>query len=83
MATDFDVVIVGTGFAGHCAALEAASAGARVLLVDSEAQIGGSSRLSTGMMMAAGTRFQAERGIDDEPDRLFRHYVTAPATGLQ
>ncbi len=77
MATDFDVVIVGTGFAGHCAALEAAAAGARVLLVDSEAQIGGSSRLSTGMMMAAGTRFQAERGIDDEPDRLFRHYVTA------
>ena len=77
MATDFDIVIIGTGFAGHCAALEAAKAGARILMVDSEAIAGGSSRLSTGMMMAAGTRFQKERGIDDEPERLFRHYVTA------
>ncbi len=74
---DFDVVIIGSGFAGHCAALEAAAAGVRVLMVESEGAVGGSSKLSTGMMMAAGTRFQKERGIDDEPDRLFRHYVTA------
>ncbi len=77
MANDFDVVIIGSGLAGHCAALEAAKAGARVLIVDSEGEIGGSSKLSTGMMMAAGTRFQKERGIDDDPSLLYRHYVTA------
>jgi fumarate reductase flavoprotein subunit len=76
-ARDFDVVVVGTGIAGHCAAIEAAGAGARVLMVDSEPVIGGSSRLSTGMIMGAGTRFQRERGIDDDPERLYRHYVTA------
>jgi succinate dehydrogenase/fumarate reductase flavoprotein subunit len=74
---DFDVIVVGSGLAGHCAALEAVGAGAQVLMVDSEPAIGGSSRLSTGMIMGAGTRFQRERGIDDDPERLYRHYATA------
>ena len=77
MTHDFDVVIIGSGLAGHCAALEAAAAGAKVLIVDSEGEIGGSSKLSTGMMMAAGTRFQRERGIEDDPALLYRHYVTS------
>jgi succinate dehydrogenase/fumarate reductase flavoprotein subunit len=77
MANDFDVIVIGSGLAGHCAALEAAKAGARILVVDSESEVGGSSKLSTGMMMAAGTRFQRERGIDDDPALLYRHYVTA------
>jgi len=74
---DYDVIIVGSGIAGHCAALEAVEAGARVLMIDAEPRIGGSSRLSTGIIMGAGTRFQHERGIDDSPQRLYRHYVTA------
>jgi fumarate reductase flavoprotein subunit len=77
MSNDFDVVVVGTGIAGHCAALEAHGAGASVLMLDTEPVIGGSSRLSTGMIMGAGTRFQRDRGIDDDPARLFRHYITA------
>jgi fumarate reductase flavoprotein subunit len=77
VARDFDVIVVGTGIAGHCAALEALDAGARVLMLDSEPQIGGSSRLSTGMIMGAGTRFQSERGIEDTPELLYRHYTTA------
>ena len=64
MGNDFDVVVVGTGIAGHCAALEALRAGASVLMLDTEPVIGGSSRLSTGMIMGAGTRFQRDRGID-------------------
>ena len=77
MPVDFDVIVVGTGIAGHCAALEALMAGARVLMLDSEPVIGGSSRLSTGMIMGAGTRFQRERGVEDDPELLYHYYITA------
>ena len=77
MSSDFDVIVIGTGIAGHCAAVEALEAGASVLMLESEPAIGGSSRLSTGMIMGAGTRFQRERGIDDNPELLYRHYMTA------
>jgi succinate dehydrogenase/fumarate reductase flavoprotein subunit len=76
MMPDYDVLVVGSGISGLCASLEAVNAGARVLLVDSEEELGGSSRLSTGMIMGAGTRFQKQRGIDDSPEALYRHYMT-------
>jgi fumarate reductase flavoprotein subunit len=75
---DYDVIVIGTGIAGHCAALEALAAGARVLMVDSEERIGGSSWLSTGILMGANTRFQREHGVtDDSPERLFQLYMAA------
>jgi succinate dehydrogenase/fumarate reductase flavoprotein subunit len=73
---DYDVIIIGTGIAGHCAALEAADVKARVLMVDSEDKIGGSSWLSTGILMGANTRYQRERGVtDDTPEKLFQFYM--------
>jgi len=82
--TDYDVIIVGTGIAGHCAALEALMAGARVLMVDSEEKTGGSSRLSTGILMGANTRYQRSKGVtDDTPDRLYRLYMAANQWLLQ
>ena len=44
----FDVVVVGFGIAGGCAALEAARAGARVLLLEKSAVHGGTSSMSGG-----------------------------------
>lgn len=73
--SDFDVIVVGSGMAGLSAALEAANSRAQVLLVESETILGGASRYSTGIMMAAGTSLQREQGIDDDPDSLFHDYM--------
>ena len=74
--TDYDVVVLGSGLAGTCAALEAADQGARVLVAEAEEKPGGRSQFSTGMIMGAGTRFQRDRGIEDSAESLFRHYLT-------
>src|SRR5690606_5322205 len=64
----YDVVVVGAGTAGLPCAITAAEGGARVLLVEKDAQIGGTLHISGGHMSAAGTRRQAERGIVDSPE---------------
>lgn len=73
---DFDVVVVGSGAAGLSAALAAAEEGASVLVAESEGIVGGSSRLSGGLMMGAGTRYQRALGIEDSPEALFHDYMT-------
>jgi fumarate reductase flavoprotein subunit len=74
--SDYDVVIVGSGMAGLCAALTATDGGASVLVVDGAAEVGGSSRLAGGQMMGAGTRIQRQNGITDSAEDLFRHYMS-------
>jgi succinate dehydrogenase/fumarate reductase flavoprotein subunit len=82
-AERYDVIIVGTGVAASCAALEALEAGASVLMLDGAAKPGGSSRLSSGMIMAAKTRFQAERGVEDDPQALYEYYMAINRHGVQ
>ena len=61
---DVDVVVVGSGVAGLAAALTARASGAeRVLVAEAEGVVGGSSRLSGGLIMGAGTRYQKAHGI--------------------
>ncbi len=67
MTKSCDILIIGAGAAGMPAAIFAADAGARVLVVDVADRIGGSFHLSSGMMSAAGTRLQAAKGIHDTP----------------
>jgi fumarate reductase flavoprotein subunit len=73
--TDVDVVVIGSGLAGLCAAITAAEAGTSVVVAESESEVGGSSRLSAGMLMGAGTRFQRAAGIEDSPEQLFHEYM--------
>ena len=56
---DYDIVIVGYGYAGGIAAIEAHDAGARVLLVDKMANPGGISVCSYGAMRSAHNADQA------------------------
>src|SRR2546430_15277610 len=74
--TDFDVAVVGSGVAGLAAALQASDAGARVILIEGSDVIGGSSRLSSGVVMAAGTSYQRAAGIEDDAEHLFAFYMS-------
>ena len=70
----FDVqvqtAIVGAGAAGLVAGLAAREAGQEVLVLERDAVPSGSTALSAGLIPAAGTRYQAEAGIDDDPTRF-------------
>jgi len=65
-----DVVVLGAGLAGHCAALAAAEAGVDVVLLEKTAMPGGSSVMSAGSFALAGTDLQRSAGIEDSSDRL-------------
>lgn len=60
-----DVLVVGTGFAGLAAAIEACEAGSAVAIIDKMPVYGGNSALNGGDMAAVGTPLQKEAGIED------------------
>lgn len=66
----YDVVVVGFGGAGACAAIEAADAGASVLLVE-RFEGGGATRRSGGVVYAGGGSAQQEAvGFKDDPETM-------------
>lgn len=69
--TAADVIVVGAGASGLAAAIEAAAAGAEVLVLEKNPFAGGSSRLSVGSINAAGSVLQKRAGIVDTPDEHF------------
>ncbi len=75
-----DVVVVGFGGAGACAAIEAAKSGASVLLLEKTGVPGGSTAISGGIILAAGTPLQKSMGINDTPEEMFK-YVKACGQG--
>ncbi len=61
---------------GLCAALTAHDNGARrILVAEAEGVVGGSSRLSGGLVMGAPTRHQRALGIEDSADALYHDYL--------
>ena len=64
---DSDVLIIGAGIAGLSAALEAARAGASVLVVDMSTVGGGHAVLSNGAVSIIGTPLQESKKIVDSP----------------
>ena len=61
---DADVVIIGAGGAGMTAAMTAADAGQKVVILESQAMVGGNSARATGGMNAAKTVYQDENEFD-------------------
>lgn len=71
-----DVVIVGYGGAGACAAIEAARAGARVLILEAASGGGGCTAMSGGhLYLGGGTRPQKAVGLDDTPEEMFQYMM--------
>jgi 3-oxo-5alpha-steroid 4-dehydrogenase len=68
-----DVVVIGFGGAGACAAIEAADAGARVLALE-RFEAGGATRRSGGVVyLGGGSTAQRETGFSDSPEQMFRY----------
>ena len=64
------LLVIGAGAAGLCAALAAKEAGVDAVLIERDAVPSGSTALSAGLIPAAGTRFQRDKGIADSAELL-------------
>ena len=71
MKLNTEVVVVGAGLAGLCAALQAAELGAEVVVLEKQRDLGGSSVLSAGIVAFAGTDIQRANGVNDSDELLF------------
>jgi predicted oxidoreductase len=68
-----DVVVIGGGAVGVPAAIRAADAGASVIVVDANYDVGGHAIISGGNIpLGGGTSAQKKYKIEDSPDVLFR-----------
>jgi succinate dehydrogenase/fumarate reductase flavoprotein subunit len=73
-----DVLVIGYGIAGVCAALEARRAGGDVLVVERASAGGGASALSSGLFyLGGGTAVQKACGFDDSPDDMYRFMIAS------
>ena len=73
----YDVVIVGSGFAGTSAAIEARRLGASTLVVEKMAVFGGNSAINGGAFAVAGSPLQAREGVRDSVDRMVEDMLAA------
>ena len=73
-----DVVIIGLGAAGACAAIEAGRAGARVRVLERAGGGGGTTAASDGMMyFGGGTALQRACGFEDSVDAMVDYLMAS------
>lgn len=73
-----DVVVIGFGGAGTCAAIEAAEAGAQVVAFEKASNAGGNTAHSGGVIyLGGGTPLQKQHGFDDTPDNMYTYLEAA------
>jgi succinate dehydrogenase/fumarate reductase flavoprotein subunit len=76
MTETFDITVIGAGTAGVPCAIEAAAAGARVLLLERSGRVGGTLSVSGAHISGAGTRRQQQRNVlGDTPRAHFEDIV--------
>ncbi|HZP29145.1 MAG TPA: FAD-dependent oxidoreductase, partial [Acidimicrobiia bacterium] len=77
---EVDVLVMGSGGAGMCAALRAADLGLQVLIVEKDGVWGGNTAMSAGAVWVPGNRSMNAKGIADTEDDGVR-YLTAVTGG--
>jgi flavocytochrome c len=70
-----DVVVVGSGVAGLCAAVEAAEAGATVVVLERDGAVGGASGMSGAACNIVGTPLQKSQGIEDDVELALADWI--------
>lgn len=73
----YDVVVIGSGFAGLAAAIEAKNAGASVVVIEKMPVHGGNSIINGGDFCAPGTRLQKAAGVEDSADLMYKDMMKA------
>ncbi|KAJ1358398.1 hypothetical protein KIN20_016812 [Parelaphostrongylus tenuis] len=74
---DEPVIIVGGGLAGLAAAIEALGHHAKVIIIDSEKNLGGNSAKASSGINACGTSTQEKMGINDSRDLFYMDTMNA------
>jgi len=77
---DADIIVVGAGLAGLSAAVDAASAGARVLVIDMNSVFGGHG-IQSGGVAFVGSALQQELGYSDTPDQAYADWMAWTVDG--
>ena len=72
-----DVVVIGSGFAGLAAAIEAKKAGADTVVLEKMPTAGGNSIINGGILTATGCPQQLKHGIKDSPELLASDMLAA------
>lgn len=73
---EVDVVVLGFGIAGGCAAVSAAEAGAGVLVLERAAAAGGTTAMAGGhFYLGGGTAVQEATGHPDSADEMYNYLV--------
>ncbi|NJB68344.1 flavocytochrome c [Desulfobaculum xiamenense] len=74
---EYDVIVVGSGFAGMAAAIEARKAGAEVLVVEKMPVYGGNSAINGGAFAVAGSPLQEKEGVKDSVELMVQDMLKA------
>ena len=65
-----DLLVVGASICGLTAAIMAADRGCRTIILERGRELGGGAASESEVLAAAGSRFQRDAGIADDPARL-------------
>lgn len=70
---EYDLVAIGSGIGGLSAAIAAADAGLKAVVLERSGQVGGVTALSQGQVWIAGNHLARDLGVEDSSDSGFRY----------